>query len=261
MLSEVEINRVKTQLAKFDCNEREVEIYLESLKIGLSTIQDLAKSLKMNRVTVHSAIEQLIEKGLLFESRKKKKRMVMADDPSVLKRMLQQKHNELNLIEGNLDYTIDLLSKINRVDASRPTVKFYEGVSGFKQMLEETLEAKTEFLVYNTGRFIAEAVEIGYLDDYMRRRGEKKINSRLLFPSLDYAKIWARKPKDYRVRVRVAKEDPKWIGGYFAWDEKVALLSFSEGLQTCTILENKDLAYFFRNVVFEMAWKLAEDVN
>lgn len=258
MLTNTELSRVKAQLKQFDCNDREVDIYLQSLLLGPSTIQDLARHLKMNRVTVHSASDQLIEKGLLFESRKAKKRLIVATEPHTLNNILQRKLNALNLMGQNLNYTIDLLSKIRKSDASKPTVKFYEGIHGFKKMIEETLEAEAEVVIFQSVQFLAQAVTPIYLEDYVRRRAENGISARLIFPPNSFAEDLELKREQYLTQTRYLPADEMWSAGFFAWNNKVALLSFTEGSQTCTILENKDLAYFFKKIIFETAWNKAK---
>lgn len=253
-----EIARVKIQLQRLGCNDREADIYLRSLSAGPKSVQELARSLKMNRVTVYSATEQLLEKGLMVETREGKKRLLMAARPSTLNQVLQRKMNELQLIGNNLDYTIELLSKIQKGDASKPTVKFYEGVEGFKKMIEETLEANGEVRIFQSVQFLAAAVDPVYLEDYVRRRAEKGISARLIFPPNNFAEGLEKRRKLYKTETRYLPPDSGWSAGFFTWNDKVALLSFTEGSQTCTILENKDLAYFFQNVVFELAWEKAK---
>ncbi len=260
MLTSTELARVKAQLGQLECNEREAEIYLQSLSLGASSIQDLARSLKMNRITVHSAAEQLIEKGLLFESRKGKKRLIAATEPEAFRAILQRKRNALRVAEQNLDYTIGLLAKLRPESASKPSIKFYEGLDGFKKMIEETLETAGEILIWqNVGR-LTEFVETDYLEDCVRRRSEKGIASRLIFPPGSFAERLQGKAEKYKAKIRLLPVDPLWSAGIFLWDSKVALLSLTAGKHTCTILENQDLAYFFRKIVFGTAWEKAKPI-
>ena len=99
MLSQAQLQYIEQQLAQFDCNEREAQIYVESLQMGPASIQEISRSLDQNRVTIHSATEQLIKKGLLFETRKGKRRLVTAAEPESLVRLVQKKQNELNVLQ------------------------------------------------------------------------------------------------------------------------------------------------------------------
>jgi sugar-specific transcriptional regulator TrmB len=259
MLNEQERYRVSTYLKHFECNEREVEIYLQSLKLGPSSVQEIARSLKMNRVTVHSAIEHLINKGLLCETRKGKRRLILAEDPSILSNITQKKLNELNQMQGNLDYLVDILSKVKSEDAARPSVKFYEGADGLKKMLEETLEAENDVLLFSYVQLLADAVDANYLEDYVQRRAEKGIQTKLIFPKCQYGDLLNNKTEEYKLQIKLLPAKYQWTAGFFSWNNKVAFLSYTEGKRTVTIIENKDISFFVRNVIFDIAWEFAAD--
>ena len=258
MLNEQELFRVQSHLKHFDCSNREVEIYLQSLKLGPSSIQEIAISLNMNRVTVHSAVEQLIKKGLLSETRKGKRRLILAEEPKALKQIVQTKLNKLKQMEGNLDYLMEILSKVQTEDAARPTVKFYKGVDGLKKMLEETLESTGEVLLFSYVQLLADAVDPDYLEDYVKRRAEKGIETRLIFPKCPYGDRLNKKDKEYKITIRVLPDKYKWSAGFFSWNNKVAFLSYTEGKRTVTVIESKDIAVFVRNIIFEIAWDSAK---
>ena len=84
MLTKLEKVAVITQLLQLGLTNRESALYIQSLQAGPSTVQELASQLEENRVTIHSAAQQLLKKGLLFETRKGKKRFIVAEDPEIL---------------------------------------------------------------------------------------------------------------------------------------------------------------------------------
>ncbi len=257
MVSASEYSRITNQLAHFGCNSREASIYIECLRLGPTSIQDLSRQLKFNRVTVHSAVSQLIGKGFLFETRKGKKRLVVAEAPEVFSRIIQKKQNELMLLRGNLDGVIELLNSVRVADSSRPAVKFYEGIDGFKGMLEETLTAKGEVLVFTYVDLFSKLLGPDYLEDYFVRRAAKGIHTRLIFPPCPFADRVHKKAKEYKIQVRLLPADLQWQSGIFSWNNAIALKSFTHGKITCTIVENEDIAYFYRQIVFELSWKQA----
>ena len=249
MISSSEHHRIVAQLKHFGCNRREAAIYLQCLRMGPASVQEIANSLKQNRVTVHNAIKQLIIKGFLYETRKGKKRLIAPESPDILYRLLQKKENELQLIKPNLDYITKLLSSVQSSDQSIPTVKFYEGVGGFKKMLEETLSAKGEVLVFTYVAIFSKLIGPSYLENYFQRRSDKNIHTRLVFPPCDFAERVHRKSKEYKIQVRLLPPEYKWKSGIFAWNDIIAMLSFTEGKLTCTLIQNADIASFYRNVI------------
>lgn len=261
MLNKSDLNRVIVQLKQFDCNPTEARVYVQALQTGPTTVQEIARKLSSNRVTIYSAMEQLLKKGLLFETRQGKKRLVVAEDPAALRRILQTKYNDLKLLENNLDYVTELLTSVQTRSKSVPTVKVYEDVEGFKRLLEETLTAKGEVLVFTHVDLFSKLLEPAYLEHYFKRRAAKGIHTRLIFPPCAFAELVHQKAREYKIEVRLLPAHMKWKSGFFLWNNCVALKAFTEGRYSCTIIENEDIAYFFRHILYEMTWSQARPME
>ncbi len=250
----IDKQHIITQLKHFNCSENEANLYIYCLGRGIDTIQKLAKGIGRNRTTVYSEVEQLLKKGLLYETRKNKKRYIGAENPSVLYSLLQLRQNDLALLKGNINYAVDLLNTIKPSDGGIPLVKLYEGVDGFKKMLEETLTAKGEVLVFTYVKLFSELLDPEYLEGYFERRSQKGIRTRLIFPPCDFANKVNTKSSEYKIQVRLMPEDAEWKAGIFSWNDSLAIQSFTEGKLTCTVIENVDIAHFYRKIIFELAW-------
>src|SRR5688500_1388403 len=79
--------RTVSVLRQFGCNERQAEIYMQALLLGPSSVQRLARALNQNRITVHTAVNELVKKGFLYETRRGDRRVIAAEDPNVLHRL------------------------------------------------------------------------------------------------------------------------------------------------------------------------------
>lgn len=155
MLSNSDQLRIIAFLKRFGCNKNESLTYIEVLISGTTSIQELSRSLKQNRISVHYSVQQLVEKGFLFEVRKGKKRFIAAESPDVLLKIIGQRHVELKSLETDVEYISKLLNSIPVVKHEITVVKLYEGSEGFKKMLEESLQAKGEIIVFsNTPIFL-----------------------------------------------------------------------------------------------------------
>ena len=218
--------------------------------------------MKQNRVTVHSAIEQLIDKGFLYETRKGKRRLIVAESPSALHQLLQKKENDLDLLRSNMDYAAELLSCIQQHDRSMPTVKFYEGVDGFKRMLEDSLTTKKgKVYVFTYVDLFSKLLDPDYLENYFKRRAKKGIHTQLIFPPCPFANRVDAKSELYKIQVRLLPEEHEWKSGFFSWDDTVAIMSYTEGKLTCTFIDNADIAHFFQHVMFCLCWKQAKPIG
>ncbi len=261
MLTRSDILLIEAQLKQFGCTPRAADIYMHCLKIGPASVQEISRGLKQNRVTVHSAVEQLIDKGLVYETRKRKKRLIVAEKPAVLYSILQRKENDLQALRHNLGYVTELLASIQSTDRSVPTVQFYEGVDGFKRMLEQTLTAKDEVLVFTYVELFSKLIGVEYLEHYYVRRAQKKIHTRLIFPTCPFAQHINKKAPIYNMKIRILPPELHWRSGIFSWNQSIAIQSFTEGKLTCTVIENKDIAYFYRHIIFELLWQQARPMD
>jgi len=260
MQNKADLQRVIALLKQLECSQGEAEVYIQALKMGPSTVQEIANKLKRNRVTAHSSIEKLIDKGLLFETRKSKKRLIVAEGPDAIHGLIQKEENNLKLLRGNLDHVSKMLLNMQSIDRSKPTVKFYEGVDGFKKMLEETLDAKNECKVFTYVDLFSKLLDPDYLEDYFKRRAEKGIHTRLIFPPCDFATRVNSKAQEYKIRVRLISPEYQWAAGIFSWNNVVSIKSFTEGKITSTLIENEDIAYFYQNLITELCWEMATEM-
>ena len=260
MLRTSEKSRILSELQALGHTEREALTYITALQSGPSTVQELSHRLGENRVTIHSAVEQLIKEGILYETRRGRKRLVVAHDPTIFDQIITTKEKELELQRESMKPITKLLQSIQATDRHTPSVEFYEDVDGFKRMLERTLEARGEFLaIVNAGLF-SDLVGHSYLLDYFSRRSKKKIFSRLVFPDVEWAKVITRRAKEFKVQVRILPEHV-WPSGIFSWNNCLSIKSLTQNRLTCTIIENPDIATFFRSVLFEIVWQQARPVR
>ena len=255
-LSSADIKRIYSLLQKLGCKEREVDIYLQSLQLGPSSVQELARSLKQNRVTVHSAAQQMIEKGFLFETRKGKRRLLVAETPGALRQFLRKKDQELDVLKESVDYVSGILIKMNRHDRSTVTTKVYEGAEGVKRMLEESLQTVTKKMyVFSYAQRIAEIVDPAYLERYFGRRAKRGITSQLILAPGTFSKRMKQKEKQYKAEIRFLAPNVHWRSGIFSWDNTVAIMSYTNGKITCTVIDSEDIAVFFQKIMFDLCWQ------
>ena len=260
-MNKTDLERIQAIFERLGCTPRETKIYLTCLRLGAITIQEIARDLKQNRVTVHSAVETLLAKWFLFESRAGKRRLIVAESPYVIDRILQKRENELKLLRLDAKEAESLLLGLGKQDRSVPSVKFYEGVDGLKKMLEGRLQAQGEVLVFSSVNVFSELLDPIYLEGYFVRRAKLNIHTRLIFPPCEFASRVHTKAQEYKIQVRLIAPDTQWKSGIFSWNNVLALQSFTEGKITCTFIENEDLAYFYRHIIFDKCWQLATPIT
>lgn len=196
-----------------------------------------------------------MKKGLLSETRRERRRLIVPESPDVLYRLLEQRENELRLVRAGLPTIVDFLSDIGEQYKGGPNLRYYRGVDGVKQMLEETFDASGEVLVIADIEQLQKLVQQDYLRDYYSRRGAKGISARLLWPRAPVVRHFAKDLKRFRMSVRHIKRTSKWEVALFSWNDSLAIMSLAAEQVTCTIIDSREISRFYRAVVFETLWE------
>ncbi len=253
-------DQVNTVLSYFHCNQKQQQIYLLCLQQGPLTVQELATILSINRVTVHSSVEELMKKGLLYETWKGKKRLIVSEGVNALYRLFENKKAEMQKMEATLKLATEAMKHLSGGQkVSRPGFKFYEGVVGFRKMLEETLDSKDYVYIILSADVFSQIVDTDYFLQYFSRRASKGIATKVVYPTCDFARSVNRRAKEYNMEVRVLPAEVTWSAGIFSWNDTVALLSFSQqSYLTTTIVENRDIAHMFQSILFDSVFSRAK---
>ena len=245
-MQQAELRRLNNKLKQLGFGETEAVVYMKSLELGPATVQEMAKKLSLNRVTVHSVVERLLEKGFLTESRKKTRRLIVAAAPKTLFRFVEKKKTEAEEMSRDLSDAVTLLEQFQTTSRFFPAVRFYEGTQGFQLMLEETLEAKNDVLVFSYVPVFEKLIGREALEKNIAKRAARGIRSKLLFPPCEIAEHLYKKRGSYDIDVRLTPKELTWNAAVFMWNETIALASFKEGRLTTTFIDNKDIADMLR---------------
>lgn len=114
--------------------EREAKIYLMVLELGESTVLQIAKRTQMKRTTVYDVVEKLRSHGVVSVMRRKGSQCVSALPPRVLVDRFKQ---SAEMAESILPQMMELAYS----SPLRPRMRFYEGMSGLKDILREVSHA------------------------------------------------------------------------------------------------------------------------
>jgi predicted transcriptional regulator len=176
---------IKQSLREVGFDMAETQTIFHLFNCGLSTVADIAASTKLPRSTVHLAVENLIERGVLGTTLSGKRRMVYLENPEKLRKfveyeqlMTSKKLSQLELVLPELRSYFAL-----RGDSEKIDIEHYEGEDGFVEIFYKSLEQPKGAEVLRIGgdpeRF---TVARDRLREYRDMRVKKKISTRLLMP-------------------------------------------------------------------------------
>ena len=261
MMTESDELRIVTFLKRFGCNRNESLTYIEVLVSGTTSVQELARNLKQNRISVYYSVQQLIERGFLFEVRKGKKRFIAAENPDILLKIIGERHVELKSLETDVEHISKLLNSIPTIKHEITVVKLYEETKGFEKMLEESLQAKGEIMVFSNTPIFSEILAEEQYQNYFTKKAALGIKSRIIYSPCAFADKINKKKDEYKIDLRILEQNEGSEAGFYLWDDTLAIKSLKENKRSCTMIENKDIAHFFRENIFNPFWKEAKEID
>jgi sugar-specific transcriptional regulator TrmB len=170
-------------LKQFGLSEKEVKIYLTLLESGPSSVRNLAQKSNINRGTAYDILKTLKELSLVSYYHKATKQYFIAEDPTKLFNLLEQKLQDLTSIKDQVNQLIPYLKSLYDRAGEKPVVKYYEGHLGIKTILTDVLEtaeslSPRDYLVFSSStikNYLYKA-----FSNFTKQRVEKKIKVKVI---------------------------------------------------------------------------------
>ncbi len=132
---------VVNTLIELGLGENEAILYNILLKTPDATIPFLQHNSPFSRTMLYYVLENLEEFGLITTKKKGKKTVYTAEHPSKLEDFVSDQEKEVNRQKNMLQDVIPDLTSAFRLGHNKPGIRFFEGKTGFKEALNDTLTA------------------------------------------------------------------------------------------------------------------------
>jgi len=247
-------------LQEFGLNDKEITIYLTLLKVGPSTIMDLARKTGIKRSTTHNNVEELIKKGLVSQTNYGERRMVIAEDPEKLKFLLEQRKWDVNKLEKNMPEIVneiyDIVPKAKQ--NSLVEVKYYTGEKGFKEVCQRSLDyAKGEILfISNLSEWYKVYTKEYDEHHYVPTRLKRKLKLRMLVSENELTK--GMKKEDARLNRQTKFLDSNFASNstIIIYNNEVSIMTSSEPY-TAILIQDQEFYNTFISI-FNILWSISK---
>ncbi|HCC23357.1 TPA: hypothetical protein DF272_04265 [Candidatus Falkowbacteria bacterium] len=156
---------VVEQLTRLGLNEKEAEVYLAALQLGLCTVNNIAEKAEINRTTAYTHIKSLISQGLITSRDYLGKNYLVAEKPDRLKQIWEDREREVQRRKDTLNSLLPELESMYQQAGDRPSVKHFS---------LENLAQVQEMILYERSD---ELYDIFNQELYLKRKKvESKIN-------------------------------------------------------------------------------------
>lgn len=233
-------------LQQLGLNKQESKVYLALLSLGESSVQKIAHQAEIQRPNCYAILDSLIQQGLVSYSNNKRGRTYVAQDPSALTRIHQQRTMALNT----------LLPDLRTLYSQSPIytkVRFYEGKEGIKQIYEEILESDGYDCIYSPDVLLP--IWGDYSATFGIKAAKKGLKIRELIsmknPPVDYAKHF-KKPQQ---EIRYLSKENKVTTEIVLYENKLLLAAYEPDIHA-VVIEGSSIIDTQR-VLFDIAWKQA----
>jgi HTH-type transcriptional regulator, sugar sensing transcriptional regulator len=242
-----DVVRVDEALEDFGLTSNEIKLYLASLKLGVSRIQDVARQAGILRTTAYEVVKSLVAKGVVGTVIKSGILFVEAVDPSRFENLLDEKRAKIQVV-------LPFLNHLKKSVIEKPQVEFYEGKEGLKTILEDILRTRTQYCVI--ANYAIFKVLDFYFPNFVRRRVKQKVFARVIqerTPELVQAK------KRDKEELREMRFSPVvFSSNVFIYANNAAFLTVSRDEPVGVLIRNKEISDTLRQF-FELIWKSSSD--
>ncbi len=252
------INGLKSILSQLDLNANDAKAFIAAFELGYAPASAIAKQANLNRITAYEALKRLVKRGLVkLRAKSGGVKYFEVEDVGIIREALSDKKSSLeNAISDIEKLTVSLREQFSG-RSEKPAVLYYEGRSGIKNVLLDTLNQKPkEILSFASADVLQSGFEWHFLETYWKSRVELKIPSRGIMAKTDKALSLFTSERNMRELRRVHFVNPE---GYIfknevdIYGDNVSIISFAKGNEHGVVMRSRDIADGLRSI-FELVW-------
>ena len=139
----MELEILPLELRKLGLTEKQALVYLTALELGYTSIQKIAIKAKISRPTTYEIVKALKEKGLISESKNKKKKYFTAESPDKLLGILRIEKKEVEEKEREFLRIISAL-KSKYYLGDKKEIKVYKDKAGLENIFDDLLNTQNK---------------------------------------------------------------------------------------------------------------------
>jgi HTH-type transcriptional regulator, sugar sensing transcriptional regulator len=234
-------------LTSLNLSNAEAAVYLATLELGQGSILDIARKSGVKRSSIYNFIEELKTRGLLIETKKKKRAVFSAAPPRSLVEIEQTRLKDLHRLLPELE-------AIENQSRTKPRVTFYEGLDGIKQVYADSLRTPGQ-IIRGYSDFEAGLKVVGdayYTEHYVLERKKKNIFYHAIARDNQASHDWAKWDNQGLRETRFMPGEGVTTEMNIYGDH-IALISFRAKIPFAVLIEDKDLAHSMR-LVWQQLW-------
>lgn len=238
------------ELRNYGLSEKEAKIYLALLKLGPSTVNNIAEECNLIRTTTYDVLKTLREKAIVASMVKNRILYFEAADPKKLIQILEEK-------KVNIERILPKLRNLRTNIPNMPRSEVFEGKEGLKTVFQELLQKKEALYAYSNNELMVNILPY-FSPRFIKNRVKAKIPIKIISePSKTTTDLLIKKDKKEFRETKVLSEFKNIpINQYIAGD-MITILGSRIDEPVGIIIHHKDFAKAQR-IIFDKLWKIAK---
>ena len=231
---------------------KDMSVYLTLLTLGTAPLRRVAQEAGLNRGTTYDALKRLITLGLVSHMDAKAHRYFTAEDPQKLSGIAVRREVAVQEAQLKLNEVIPQLKELLGSSAHRPSVRYYEGEQGARDILEDVLQTAGKsdeklFRIYSSEgiRDLIAHAWPGFIQ-YRIRKGVRVKTIAIGAGGRTHG-------LDERKWLSQSNKAPSYI---FIYPGKTAFISVDERKQLFGVLIDDQAISATQELIFDALWKM-----
>lgn len=250
------------ELVEAGLSSDEALVYTTLLKKGVSQASTISRQLPISRPLVYKVLADLEKKELVekIETNGSITRFAPGH-PFKLREFAERRLKDAERSKSMLDNTMASLISEYNIATGKPGIRFFEGINGIKEVLDDTLSAQETILTY---------VDLEAIDTYIKeinatystQRERRGIKKRGLVIDSPYARKFL---AEYHTTVTTtklirAKDSVPFSTVMQIYDGKISYITLTKERFIGIIIADQKI-YGMHKYLFESLWERAEGIT
>lgn len=244
---------IKKFLKNIGLNDKEIQVYLELLRVESSSILDLSKNTHILRTSIYPIIETLEEKNLVSKIKKGKKIQFQAEAPERIGAYIESQKIRLEEQSQLANDFIPQLKSLAHQTGEKPIIKVYEGREGIFKANEESF-GYGKINKEDTACFIYpyDLVENLFSAQELKKSGAQRTNRHIKSEAIYTYSKGERPASENSVRIRVDGDKYPLKCDISIFNDMVRIVTLSKSLSSL-VIKSQDIADTLKSL-FKLAF-------
>jgi len=256
------MKKITDYLISLGLTKIEGEIYQGLLQAGPTTVKELSEFLRMKRITTHFNVEGLIEKGLIVQTMHGARRKIMAEEPTHIQYLIEQKEKEITYMKDKLpamlrDLKTSLLRKTGR---DRVDVRYYKGGKAVNTIYQEALKATEIRSFVNIKQIFKLFPDNPEVFPKTILKGNLKMREIIENSPFSKKYIQKVKPHYYQYKFFPDSWNQDIFFDYMIFHNTISIITV-EGAEPIGIVIQNNNVYEHTKFIFDLIWSLLPEVK